>query len=132
LAAAVDQVSRLDTFRQREQIVTGWTAHAVGKGRDPVAPCFSEPQRVARAIRALHQVARLDVWRQVDYLATIGAADSRHRQIPRSRWSRPRSKPTITSSSTVITGTAIRPVRAISSSRAAASSATFFAVNSIP
>jgi hypothetical protein len=33
---------------------------------------------------------------------------------------------------TVITGTAIRPVLAISSSRAAASSATFFAVKSIP
>jgi hypothetical protein len=42
------------------------------------------------------------------------------------------SKPTTTSSSTVITGTAVRSVLAISSSRAAASSATFFAVKSIP
>jgi hypothetical protein len=32
----------------------------------------------------------------------------------------------------VMTGTAIRPVLATSSSRAAVSSATFFAVNSIP
>jgi hypothetical protein len=31
-----------------------------------------------------------------------------------------------------MTGTAARPVRAISSSRAAASSATFFAVNAMP
>lgn len=31
-----------------------------------------------------------------------------------------------------MTGTAVRPVRAISSSRADASSATFFAVNAIP
>jgi hypothetical protein len=45
---------------------------------------------------------------------------------------RPRSKPTTTSSSTVITGTAIRPVLATSSSRAPASSATFFAANGMP
>jgi hypothetical protein len=49
-------------------------------------------------------------------------------QIPKSRVRRPRSKPTITSSSTMTTGTAIRPVRATSSSRAVGSSATFFAV----
>jgi hypothetical protein len=38
----------------------------------------------------------------------------------------------MTSSFTMITGTAIRPVRASSSSRAAESSATFFAVNATP
>jgi hypothetical protein len=38
----------------------------------------------------------------------------------------------MTSPSTVMKGTAIRPVFAISSSRAAGSSATFLAVNAIP
>ncbi len=52
--------------------------------------------------------------------------------MPRSRCNRPLSKPTTTSSSTVMTGTAIRPVRAINSSRPAGSSATFFAANSTP
>jgi hypothetical protein len=52
--------------------------------------------------------------------------------MARSRWSRPLSNPTTKSSSTVITGTAMRPVLAMSSSRALASSATFFAVNEIP
>jgi hypothetical protein len=42
LAAAVDEVSRLDTFRQREQIVTGWTAHAVGEGREEVLKVIRE------------------------------------------------------------------------------------------
>jgi hypothetical protein len=41
-------------------------------------------------------------------------------------------EPTITCSSTVMTGTAIRPVFEISSSRAPASSATFFALNATP
>jgi hypothetical protein len=53
-------------------------------------------------------------------------------QIPSSRFSRPRSKPTMTSSPTTTTGTAMRPVLAMSSSRAAASSATFFAANGTP
>jgi len=52
--------------------------------------------------------------------------------MPKSRCNRPRSNPTTTSPSTVMTGTAIHPVRAINSSRAAGSSATFLAVKSMP
>jgi hypothetical protein len=104
----------------------------VGQRRDPAAPFGPHPEGVARSVRAVDQVARLDVWRQVDHPATVRAANCRHRHTPRSRCRRPRSKPTITSSPTMMTGTAIRPVRAISSSRAAGSSATFLAVKGIP
>jgi len=69
---------------------------------------------------------------QLDERATVRAADYPHQRIPKSRCNRPRSKPTTTSSSTVMTGTAIRPVRAINSARAVASSATFLAVKSRP
>lgn len=53
-------------------------------------------------------------------------------QIPRSRWSRPRSNPITTSSPTRITGTAMRPVRLTSSARAVSSSAMFLDSNGMP
>ena len=86
-----------------------------------------------RAVRALHQVTRTNSRSEFEDedSATVGAAHHHRDQIPRNRFRRPRSKPTITSSSTVMTGTAIRPVFPISSSRAAGSSATFFAVNAM-
>jgi hypothetical protein len=87
---------------------------------------------MAGAVRALHEVARPDVVPQLDERPAVRASDGRHGQSPSSRCKRPRSKPTITSSPTVMTGTAMRPVFAISASRASASSATFLAVKSMP
>lgn len=87
---------------------------------------------MARSGGTLHKVARLNAFREFDHFTAIRAADDGHRQISRSRFKRPRSKPTTASLPTVITGTAILPVFAINSARATLSSATFFAVNSIP
>jgi len=104
----------------------------MGERRYPPAPSFPHPEGMPCSVGTIHDVARPGPWGQRDELATIGAANGRHRQIPKSRLRRPRSKPTITSSSTEMTGTAIRPVLVTSSLRAAGSSATFLAVNSIP
>jgi hypothetical protein len=87
---------------------------------------------MTRAVRTLHEIARTDALGEGNHGATIGTADDHHGQTPRSRFRRPRSKPTITSWSTVMTGTAMRPVFVISSSRAAASCAMFFAANGTP
>lgn len=89
-------------------------------------------QGVPCTVPTLQQVAHLRLLRQLDECATVRTADYALHRITKSRCSRPRSKPTTTSSSTVITGTAIRPVRAINSSRAAGSSPTFFASKSKP
>ena len=85
LTAALDQVSGFGLFRQRELPLTVRTAHPVGQGREPAAPFIPEPEGMARAIRAVHEIARLHVQRQCDHLATIGAADDHAGQIPRSR-----------------------------------------------
>jgi len=100
--------------------------------RGPSPGILTNAQGVTRAVRTLQQVARSGSFWEFDERATVRAADSAHQRIPKSRCNRPRSKPTTTSWSTVMTGTAIRPVRAINSSRAAVSSATFLAVKSMP
>jgi len=87
---------------------------------------------MASAVRALHQISRPHSMSELDDGTAVRALDDGHDQIPRSRCKRPRSKPTITASPTVMTGTAIRPVFAINSSRALASSPTFLAVKAIP
>jgi hypothetical protein len=132
LAAASNGVARLHTVWQGDDLVAGWTTHPVSERRGPSARIFTNPKRTAGAVRTLQQIARLRSLRQLDERATVGAAYYGHRPIPSSRCSRPRSKPTTTWSSIMTTGTAIRPVRAINSPRAAASSATFFATNFIP
>lgn len=132
LPAAVDDIARADGLGQRDLPAAPGTAHPMGKTRHPAVSVGPHPEGVPRSVRALHEVTRPDPLRELDIRAAIGASDGHGRQIPRSRLSRPRSKPTTTLSSTVMTGTAIRPVRAISSSRAAGSSATFFAVNVTP
>jgi hypothetical protein len=100
--------------------------------RGPSPGILTNAQGVTGAVRTLHQVARSSLFGQLDERATVRAADYTHQRIPKSRRNRPRSKPTTTSSSTVMTGTAIRPVRAINSSRAAVSCATFLAVKPMP
>jgi hypothetical protein len=100
-------------------------------GRPPIS-LQANAQGVAGAVGALDEVAGPDIPRQLDDRLAVRAADARHGQSPSSRCKRPRSKPTITSSPTVMTGTAMRPVFAISASRASVSFATFFAVNSMP
>src|SRR5262249_55481299 len=124
LAAASNGVAGPHVVWQSDDLIAGRTAHPVSERRGPSARVFTNPERVPGA---LQQVARLCAFRQLYERATVRAWYRRHQRIPRSRCNRPRSKPTTTSSSIVITGTAIRPVRAINSSRAAASSATFFA-----
>jgi hypothetical protein len=100
-------------------------------GRPPIA-LLANAQSVTGAVATLDEVAGCDTPRQLDERPAVRAADTRHDQSPSSRCKRPRSKPTITSSPTVMTGTAMRPVFAISASRASVSSATFLAVNSMP
>ncbi len=129
LPAALDDIPGPVGLGQRDLLAALRTAHPIGKTRHPAVPVGPHPEGMPRSVRALHEVTRLDPLREIDIRAAIRASDHHGRQIPRSRFRRPRSKPTTTSSSTVMTGTAIRPVRAISSSRAAGSSATFFAVN---
>src|SRR5712691_7802045 len=131
-AAALDRVPRLRVFGEGQQFFAVRTAHLIGEGRDPAAGILPDPKSVARAVRALHQVSGPHAGREFDRCTTVGALDDCCRHIPSSRWRRPRSKPPTTSSSTVMTGTAIRPVLAVSSLRATASSATFLAVKAIP
>lgn len=84
------------------------------------------------AVRALHEVTCSAIVRELNERPAVRASDGRPGQSPSSRCKRPRSKPMITSSPTVMTGTAMRPVFAINASRVSASSATFFAVKSMP
>src|SRR5439155_27252716 len=123
-AAALDHVPRLGVLGQRHHLVARRTAHPMSERGDPPAPCLLDAEEMARAVRALHEITRATSRGYFDEGAAVGAARHHRVHIPRSRLRRPRSKPTITSPSTVMTGTAIRPVFAISSSRAAGSSAT--------
>ena len=130
--AASNRISRLHVVGECQYLIALGAAHPVGERRGPATGVFVNAEGVSRAVRTLHQVARPRSSGQLDERATVRAADDAHQRIPKSRCSRPRSKPTTTSSSTVMIGTAVRPVCAINSSRAAVSSATFFAVNSMP
>ena len=130
--AALDGVAGLRLRRQRDHAITVRTTDPMRNDCQPVTALHPHPEGVARSMRAVDDVARSRAGRQRDFLSAVRATHHDHGRIPRSRWSRPRSNPTMTSSSTVITGTAIRPVRAISSSRAAASAATFLSVNGMP
>src|SRR5262249_46616240 len=131
-AAASKGVSRLHAFRECPDLVALGATGPVGERRGPATVILANAQRLPRAIRALHQVARPRSRRQIDKRATIRTLDGQRHRIPKSRCSRPRSNPTTISSSIVMTGTASRPVRPINSMRASVSSATFLAVNSTP
>jgi len=130
--AALDRIARLGIVGQRQHGIAARAAHAIGERGRPAATVPSQAERVAGAVRALHEVPGRRLLRHRHDLATVRTADSHPCQIPSRRLRRPRSKPTTTSSSTVITGTAMRPVLATSSSRAPASSAMFFAANAMP
>ena len=130
--AASKRIPRLHVVGEDHHVIALGATHPVGERRRPPTGVFVNAQGVSRAVRTLHQVARPGSFGQLDERATVRAADDAHQRIPKSRCSRPRSKPTTTSSSTVMTGTAMRPVRAINSSRAVESSATFLAVKSRP
>jgi hypothetical protein len=130
--AARNQVSRLGALRKGHDLIAVWTTHPVSQRGGPAPALFPNPKGMTRAVRTVEQVSRPDDRGHGDHGAAVRALNCRHRHTRRSRCRRPRSKPTITSSSTVITGTASRPVLAINSSRAVVSSATFFAVKMIP
>jgi hypothetical protein len=100
----------------------------------PRGRLFRQPDGVTRAARAPDDVASSGMRRHGKHLAAVRAADARcaHGQMPSKRFRRPRSNPTMVSSPTTMTGTAVRPVLVISSARAAASSPTFLALNSMP
>src|SRR6266851_7952920 len=132
LPAALDQVPRLDVFRERQHRVAVRTAHPIRESCQPLPSFLPDAQGVARAVRAIQQIPGRDFRGQLSLFPAVGASDRHRGESPSRRLSRPRSKPTITSSSTVMTGTAIRPVLATSSSRAVASSATFLATKWIP
>src|SRR6266849_5383376 len=132
LPAALDQVTRLDVFRERQLRVAVRAAHSIREGCRPLPSFLPEAQGMARAVRAIEQLPGRDSKGQLDLFPAVGASDRHRGESPKRRLSRPRSKPTITSSSTVMTGTAMRPVLATSSSRAVASSATFFAAKGTP
>ena len=131
-AAARHRIARLHALRQCDDRVAVRATHAVCESRRPAAIVLPHTERVPSTVRALDEVSGSHVDGKFEDAAAVRTTHDRHRQIPSSRWRRPRSKPTMTASSTVMTGTAIRPVFAINSSRAAASSATFLAVNSTP
>ena len=130
--AAVNRIACLHVVGKRQYVIAGRAAYSIGERRRPSLAVPPQAKGVAGTVRALHEVSGLRSLGHRHDLATVRTADGRHGQIPSSRLRRPRSKPTTTSSSTVITGTAIRPVLATSSSRAPASSATFFAANGMP
>jgi hypothetical protein len=131
-ATALDDIAALSAFGQRHQSVARGTTHLVGQARGPASRLCPHPEGVSRSVRTVEEVAGPPARWEAHLVPTVGTAHGDHEGISRSRWSRPRSKPTMTSSSTVITGTAVRPVRATSSSRAAESSATFLSVNGMP
>src|SRR6266700_214312 len=132
MPAALDQVPRLDVFRERQYRVAVRTAHPIRESCQPLPSALPDAQGVARAVRTVEQVPGLASLGQRNLFPAVGASDRHRDWNPRRRLSRPRSKPPITSSSTVMTGTAKRPVLATSSSRAVASSATFFATKGTP
>src|SRR5262249_39673273 len=130
--AALNGVSGLHAVRECHDLLTLGATHAVGEGRGPLTALFSDAQSRPPAVGALQYISRPCSRGHPDGSVTIRATDDRHQRIPKSRCNRPRSKPTTTSSPTVMTGTAsCRPVRAINSSRASVSLATFLAVNSM-
>lgn len=132
LAAASNGVARPDVVRQGDALIARRATDPEGERHGPDARLLTNTESVPRAARALQQVTRSSSLGQVDERLAVGALDGDHHRMPRSRCNRPRSNPTTTSSSTVITGTAIRPVRTINFSRAPGSSATFLPVNSMP
>src|SRR5262249_23177142 len=129
--AAGDAVASLHVFGQRQHAIAVRTADAIRERRDPAVAVPRQPEGMARAIRTLEQIAGLHVLGDVDHLLAVWTADPGCGHMPSTRFRRPRSKPATTSSSTVMTGTAARPVFATSSLRAPASSATFFASNTM-
>jgi len=130
--AVLEGVPGPRVFREGDDRVAGRAAQPVREACRPARGSGPHPEGMARSVRAIDQVAWPRGWRQGHRGAAVRAAQLTHGRRPRSRWSRPRSNPTTTSPSTVMTGTAMRPVRVTSSSRAARSSATFFATNGTP
>ncbi len=130
--AASHGVTRLRILRQGDDAVALWTAHAMGDRGNPTLSFGPHPEGEARSVRAVDNRSGKRARRHGNILATVRASHDAGGHRFRRRVSLPRSNPTTTSSSTMITGTASRPVRAVSSARAPSSSATFFAVNATP
>src|SRR5712691_10179158 len=80
LPAALDQVPRLDVFRERQYRVAVRTAHPIRESCQPLPSFLSDAQGVARAVRTIEQVARRDFRRQLDLFTAVGASD-RHRRL---------------------------------------------------
>lgn len=131
-ALALDLIPGRGALGERHDAATVRATHAMGDRGDPHVPFDPHPEGVAGSVEAVDEVPAPHSGGEGHDLAAVGAADRGHAQSPRSRASRLRSKPETTSPSTTMTGTAIRPVLASSSSRAAWSSATFFAVYGTP
>lgn len=130
--AALDGVARPDALRQGDDALAIGTAHPVGDRGDPALPLGPHPEGEACSAWAVDHLPGTCAGRHGDVPATVRASHGAgHHRLKRRR-SLPRSNPTITSSPTMMTGTASRPVLAVSSARAASSSATFFALNAMP
>src|SRR5262245_27423653 len=91
LATASNGVARLCIIWQGDDLIAGRTTHPVSERGGPSAHVFTNPERVAGAVRALQQVARLGTVRQLYEGATVRAGYRRHQRTPRSRCNRPRS-----------------------------------------
>src|SRR5262249_16376655 len=122
----------LHAVRECHDLLTLGATHTVGERRGPLTAVLSDAQSLPRAVGALQYISRPCSRGHPDGSATIRAADDRHQRIPKTRCHRPRAKPTPTSAPPGMAGPASRAVRAINSSRASVSSATFLAANSIP
>src|SRR4029077_18787111 len=103
-AAAFDQVSGFDLFRERHRPLAVRTAHPIREGGNPLPFLLRDSKGVARTVRAVREISGPRPSGQLDRLTAVRAADLHGAQTPRSRFSRPRSNPTITSSSTAKTG----------------------------
>src|SRR5712691_10779258 len=66
LPAALDQVPRLDVFRERQHRVAVRTAHPIRESCHPLPSFLPDAQGVARAVRTVEQVPGRDSWGQLD------------------------------------------------------------------
>jgi len=134
---ALDDVPRLDLVREDDFLLACGATRAPDQGSPPLLALSAQPERDPRSRGAVNDVARLGARRHLQGQAALRAGNGRANhlvplrpwhfsdppQIPRRRWSFPRSKPTTTSLSTRMTGVAIFPESRITSCRAAASCA---------
>jgi len=141
-AVALDDVTRLRVVGQDDGLVPDGAACLLHLAHGPDAIRFAHPERHARSVGAVKDIAALDPDREIALPSSAVAGYPGHRPspspprnsryvMPRSRSIFPRSKPTITSPSMTVTGVARTPSFSNSSS-ACGSSRMFFAVKWIP